>query len=329
MGIRLLTPKSTYTIDYPIAIEFARNQQEIMWFDFEIEVEKDLHDLKTNFNEAEYHGLTSTLRLFTKYEISVNEYWKNYVSQVFPRPDIQKMADAFAFMETNVHAPFYNKINEVLGLDTDEFYDSYLDDPILVNRMNWIGKRLSKRETLMDKLKSVGIFSMVEGAVLFSSFAFIKHFNSNGKNKAININAGINFSAIDESLHSQGGAWLFRTLANEVIDDGSISFEELQQLQKELEETARVILEHEMIINSKNFEKGPIKGITETQLNHFTESRLDKCLVELGYKAIFKPSYNPIAEWFYKDLESTTLHDFFSSTGSDYNRSWVSARFIW
>ena len=329
MGIRLLTPKSTYTIDYPIAIEFARNQQEIMWFDFEIEVEKDLHDLKTNFNEAEYHGLTSTLRLFTKYEISVNEYWKNYVSQVFPRPDIQKMADAFAFMETNVHAPFYNKINEVLGLDTDEFYDSYLDDPILVNRMNWIGKRLSKRETLMDILKSVGIFSMVEGAVLFSSFAFIKHFNSNGKNKAININAGINFSAIDESLHSQGGAWLFRTLANEVIDDGSISFEELQQLQKELEETARVILEHEMIINSKNFEKGPIKGITETQLNHFTESRLDKCLVELGYKAIFKPSYNPIAEWFYKDLESTTLHDFFSSTGSDYNRSWVSARFIW
>ena len=292
-------------------------------------LKRPLHDLKTNFNEAEYHGLTSTLRLFTKYEISVNEYWKNYVSQVFPRPDIQRMADAFAFMETNVHAPFYNKINEVLGLDTDEFYDSYLDDPILVNRMNWIGKRLSKRETLMDKLKSVGIFSMVEGAVLFSSFAFIKHFNSNGKNKAINVNAGINFSAIDESLHSQGGAWLFRTLANEVIDDGSISFEELQQLQKELEETARVILEHEMIINSKNFEKGPIKGITETQLNHFTESRLDKCLVELGYKAIFKPSYNPIAEWFYKDLESTTLHDFFSSTGSDYNRSWVSARFTW
>ena len=329
MGIRLLTPKSTYTIDYPIAIEFARNQQEIMWFDFEIEVEKDLHDLKTNFNEAEYHGLTSTLRLFTKYEISVNEYWKNYVSQVFPRPDIQKMADAFAFMETNVHAPFYNKINEVLGLDTDEFYDSYLDDPILVNRMNWIGKRLSKRETLMDILKSVGIFSMVEGAVLFSSFAFIKHFNSNGKNKAININAGINFSAIDESLHSQGGAWLFRTLANEVIDDGSISFEELQQLQKELEETARVILEHETVIIGKIFEKGNIKGISDKQLINFVESRLDICLKNLGYHSIFKPSYNPIAEWFYKDVESSVLHDFFSSQGSDYNRNWVEGNFKW
>lgn len=329
MGIRLLTPKETYTIDYPVAIEFARKQQEIMWFDFEIEVEKDLHDLKTNFNEAEYHGLTETLKLFTKYELSVNEYWKNYVAQVFPRPDIQRMADAFAFMETNVHAPFYNKINELLGLDTDEFYDSYKDDPVLANRMAWIGKRLSKRKTLMDKLKSVGIFSMVEGAILFGQFAFIKHFNSNGKNKAGNINAGVNFSAIDESLHSQGGAWLFRTLLAEAIADGQISEEELIHLKEEFEETAKVIREHEQVINAKNFEKGNMKGITETQMNHFSESRLDKCLEQLGYKAIFKPKWNPIAEWFYKDLESTTLHDFFSSTGSDYNRNWKEARFVW
>ena len=53
------------------------------------------------------------------------------------------------------------------------------------------------------------------------------------------------------------------------------------------------------------------------------------CLKELGYKSIFKPTYNPISEWFYKDLESTTLHDFFSSTGSDYNRNWKEARFVW
>jgi ribonucleotide reductase beta subunit family protein with ferritin-like domain len=329
MAIRLLTPKETYTVDYPVAIEFARKQQEIMWFDFEIEVEKDLHDIRTNFNEAELYGLTSTLKLFTKYEISVNEYWKNYVSQVFPRPDIQRMADAFAFMETNVHAPFYNKINQVLGLDTDEFYLSYLDDEVLVNRMKWIGKRLSKRETLMDKLKSVGIFSMVEGAVLFGQFAFIKHFNSNGKNKAINVNAGINFSAIDESLHSQGGAWLFRTLLSEAKADGQINEEDEAHLRSELEETARVIREHDGFINGKTFERGHIKGVTETQLNNFTESRLDMCLKQLGYKSIFKPSWNPIAEWFYKDLESTTLHDFFSSTGSDYNRNWKEARFVW
>ena len=144
-----------------------------------------------------------------------------------------------------------------------------------------------------------------------------------------NINAGINFSAIDETLHSQAGAWLFRTLLDESIQSGDIIEDDANRLREELEETAKVILEHESVIINKIFEKGNIKGISDTQLIHFVESRLDVCLKNLGYKQIFKPSYNPIAEWFYKDLESTTLHDFFSSTGSDYNRNWSEGKFLW
>lgn len=330
MSIRLLEPKSTYTIDYPVAVEFAKQQAEIFWLPDEIEVEKDLHDLKTNFTEAEYHGVISTLKLFTIYELSVgNDYWQNYVSKVFQRPDIQRMATTFAFMEIGVHAPFYNRINEILGLDTDEFYNSYMDDEILKNRMGWIAKRVEKRDTTYNILKSVGIFSMIEGAILYSSFAFLKHFNNVGKNKLININAGINFSAIDETLHSQAGAWLFRTLLDEAKKDGKIDEDYEMHLIQELEDTAKVILEHESVIIKKIFEKGNIKGISEKQLIHFVESRLDVCLKNLGYKPIFKPSYNPIAEWFYKDIESTTLHDFFSSTGSDYNRNWKESNFVW
>jgi ribonucleotide reductase beta subunit family protein with ferritin-like domain len=330
MTIRILTPKSEYTTDYPIAIEFAKQQAEIFWLPDEIEVEKDLHDLKTNFSESEYHGVISTLKLFTIYELSVgNDYWQNYVTKVFPRPDIQRMATTFAFMEIGVHAPFYNKINEALGLDTDEFYNSYKEDAVLANRMAWIGKRTEKKDTVYNILKSVGVFSMIEGAVLYSSFAFLKHFNSAGKNKLININAGINFSAIDETLHSQAGAWLFRTLLQEAEEDGQISTAQLNLLNHELEDTAKVILEHESIIIDKIFEKGAIKGITENQLKHFVESRLDICVENLGFKGIFKPTYNPIAKWFYKDLESSTLHDFFSSTGNDYNRNWIEGKFQW
>jgi ribonucleotide reductase beta subunit family protein with ferritin-like domain len=330
MTIRILTPKSEYTVDYPIAIEFAKQQAEIFWLPDEIEVEKDLHDLKTNFSESEYHGVISTLKLFTIYELSVgNDYWQNYVTKVFPRPDIQRMATTFAFMEIGVHAPFYNKINEVLGLDTDEFYNSYKEDDVLANRMAWIGKRTEKKDTLYNILKSVGVFSMIEGAVLYSSFAFLKHFNSAGKNKLININAGINFSAIDETLHSQAGAWLFRTLLQEAESDGQVTPIFLEELIRELEDTAKVILEHESIIIDKIFEKGVVKGITENQLKHFVESRLDICMENLGFKSIFKPSYNPIAKWFYKDLESSTLHDFFSSTGNDYNRNWIEGKFQW
>ena len=68
---------------------------------------------------------------------------------------------------------------------------------------------------------------------------------------------------------------------------------------------------------------------TDKQLIHFVESRLDTCLKNLGYKAIFKPTYNPIEEWFMKDIQSSTLHDFFSSTGSDYTRAWTEGKFVW
>ena len=330
MAIRLLQPKSEYIVDYPVAIEFAKQQAEIIWFPDEIEVEKDLHDLKTNCTESEYHGVISTLKLFTLYELNVgNDYWQNYISQVFPRPDIQRMAATFSFMELGVHAPFYNKINEVLGLDNEEFFNAYKEDVVLTNRMAWIGKRTEKRHTVYDILKSVGIFSMIEGAILYSSFAFLKHFNSAGKNKLININAGINFSAIDETLHSQAGAWLFRTLLDEAVKDKQITEEEIKKLTLELEETTKVILEHEAVIIDKIFEKGSIKGITENQLKHFVESRLDICLENLGFAGIYKPSYNPIKSWFYKDLESSTLHDFFSSQGSDYNRAWSEGKFKW
>jgi ribonucleotide reductase beta subunit family protein with ferritin-like domain len=330
MAIRILTEKSTYTVDYPTAIEFAEQQAEVFWLPGEIEVEKDLHDMKTTFTESEYHGVISTLKLFTIYELSVgNDYWQNYVSKVFPRPDIQRMAATFSFMELGVHAPFYNKINEVLGLDTDEFYSDYMNDEVLKNRMAWIGKRTEKRDTVYDILKSVGIFSMIEGAILYSSFAFLKHFNSVGKNKLSAINSGINFSAIDETLHSQAGAWLFRTLLSEAIADNALTEEELKSLKDDLVETANLILEHETVIINKIFEKGPIRGITDKQLIHFVESRLDTCLKNLGYKAIFKPTYNPIEEWFMKDLNSSVLHDFFSSTGSDYTRAWIEGRFTW
>lgn len=331
--IRILTPRDTYTTsEYPEAIEFAKAQSHIFWPPDEIVVEKDLHDLKTNFTPAEYHGVVSTLKLFTLYECRVGaDYWRDIVPKIFPRPEIERMSAMFSAMELAVHAPFYNEINVALGLDNDEFYNSYLDDPILKNRMEWIGRRISKLDTHYDRLKSVAIFSMIEGAILYSSFAFLKHFQNQGKNKLINVNAGINFSAQDEDIHSQGGAWLFNTYLNELIIELSEKQvnELIDELAKELSETSHIIYEHESQINNKIFEKGSIPGITCNQLDNFVQSRLDICLSRLKISPIFKPTYNPIATWFYNNLNSSILHDFFVKQGNDYSRNWNEKGFVW
>ena len=200
MTVRLLTPKTAYTIDYPTATAFSESQAEILWLPDEIEMDKDLHDLKTNMTDAELHGVSTVLKLFTLYETEVgNNYWLGRIKRLFKRPDIERMATTFGYVELGIHAPFYNKINEALGLNTDEFYNSYVDNPALKARMDWINDIVMLDNSPINLLKSIGAFAIIEGAVLYSSFAFLKHFQSEGKNKLTNLIAGINFSVKDEN----------------------------------------------------------------------------------------------------------------------------------
>ena len=319
---RIKTAKKSYTFDYPEALNLTKQQLDIFWLPDEISVEKDIQDLKTNFTKSEYHGVVTVLKLFTLYETVIgNEYWGGRVMNEFPRPEIQRMASCFSFFEINVHAPFYNKLNEVLGLATDEFYSDYVNDPILKERMAFIDKMVSDP----DDLLSLAVFSIIEGAILYSSFAFLKHFQTQGKNKLVNVCAGINFSVRDEDLHATGGAWLYRQLFTEKNPDQ----ERKERLEKKIYTACEQIFEHEAQIIDKIFERGKIENITDTQLKHFVQSRIDLCLERLGMEKLYKPKYNPVADWFYDNINGGKFHDFFVKTGSEYNRDWQESQFSW
>lgn len=319
---RCLTPKDTYTFDYPEALEFADRQNSVFWTHSEIEVEKDLQDILVRMPESEKHGVLTALKLFTKYELIIgNEYWGSFVKKHFPRPDIAIMADCFSYFETNVHARFYNKINEVLHLNTDEFYNSYIEDATLKARVEFIDSMLTHDE----KLLSLAVFAMIEGAILYSSFAFLKHFQSQGKNKLVQIVAGIDFSVRDENLHHEAGCWLFKTL----LYESRVTPEFLENLYSMIYDAAHILREHEHRIIDMIFEKGGMEGITKGQLKNFVDSRLDLCLQNLGLSAIFKPASNPIAEWFYMGITVAKMHDFFSKVGNNYNRNWKELNFTW
>tara|TARA_Y100001973_G_scaffold46148_1_gene68841 strand:+ start:1162 stop:2121 length:960 start_codon:yes stop_codon:yes gene_type:complete len=319
-----MTPKTTYTFDYPQAIEFAQTQRSVYWEPTEIQTEKDVQDLMVTLSPSERHGIITTLKLFTLYEIEIGtEYWGGIVTKLFPRPDIQQMANCFSFFEINVHAPFYNQINEAMMLNTDDFYESYVDDPALANRMEFIEEAAASK----DRMHSLGVFSMMEGAVLYSSFAFIKHFQSRGKNTMTNICAGINFSVRDENLHHEGGAWLFRTALAELDP----THDELMELHDKIIESAKHIREHEYRIIDMIFEKGKIPGITSLQMKNFIDSRINLCLSNLGIGRIkeFEVDYNPIADWFYDGINMIQFGDIFNAKGNEYHRSWDEEGFSW
>lgn len=327
MTAQIQTPKEAYTFDYPQAIAFAETQESIFWTATEINVEKDIQDIRVNMTEAEAHGVITTLKLFTLYElVAGRDYWLGRVLRKFPRPDVNRMAACFGFFELNVHAPFYNKINEALMVNTDEFYTDYVEDETLKARMDFVEDIVCNP----DDLLSLAAFSLVEGAVLYSSFAFLKHFQARGKNKLMNVVRGINFSVRDENLHCEGGAWLYHQLMTEKLQAGEITEEQVRDTELKILEAAREIANHEFRIVDMIFEKGGMEGITKDSMKTFIKSRVDLCLSKLGIEPLFNVEEdNPIADWFYTDINAVQLHDFFTGIGNQYNRSWDQSKLTW
>lgn len=325
MLTRIQTPKTEFTVDYPEACEFTDQQASVFWPHFEVKVHKDKQDILVNMTESESHGTITTLKLFSKYEAIIgNEFWINFVMKNFPRPaDIQPMAAMFGAMELAVHQKFYSTLNEELGLATDEFYNQYLEDEDLTARVAFLEDTLASK----DDLRALGCFTFGEGAILYSSFAFLKHFQSQGKNKLLNVVSGINFSARDENLHSEAAAWLFRTLLREKKEAGYIDQAFEDELKKDIYLAAETVLLHEKAIIKKIFEKGRIEGITDTQLEYFAQSRINLCLRNLGYENLYRVDYNPVADWFYKGINGYSQIDFFNSQGNQYTRDWDSEGF--
>jgi len=325
MLTRIQTPKTEFTVDYPEACEFTDQQASVFWPHFEVKVHKDKQDILVNMTESESHGTITTLKLFSKYEAIIgNEFWINFVMKKFPRPaDIQPMAAMFGAMELAVHQKFYSTLNEELGLATDEFYNQYLEDEDLTARVAFLEDTLASK----DDLRALGCFTFGEGAILYSSFAFLKHFQSQGKNKLLNVVSGINFSARDENLHSEAAAWLFRTLLKEKKEVGYIGQAFEDELKKDIYLAAETVMEHEKAIIKKIFEKGRIEGITDTQLEYFAQSRINLCLRNLGYENLYKVDYNPVAVWFYAGINGYSQIDFFNSQGNQYTRDWDSEGF--
>jgi ribonucleoside-diphosphate reductase beta chain len=322
--VQMQTYKEAYTFDYPQAIEFAEAQEEVFWTANEIDVDKDIQDMLVNMSAAEKHGVITTLKLFTLYElVAGNEYWGGRFKRMFPRHDIRQMAVTFAYTELGIHAPFYNKINKALQLDNDEFYTDYVDDPVLKERMACVEAVVNHK----CDLTSIAAFSLVEGAVLYSAFAFLKSFQANGKNSILNTVSGINFSVRDENLHGEGGAWAFKQLLSEKLEAGEDV--DLSELKLRIKNLALELAEHEFRIIDMLFEKGEIEGIDRTQMRTFVKSRIDVCLNKLDINGMYVIEANPIGEWFYKDINMQKFGDFFASVSADYNRNWREAGFRW
>jgi len=300
---------------------FSDVQLKHSWLPKEIKVEKDKQNILVDMTESQRHGVLTTLRLFTNYEVFAGEdWWNGRFKKILKGPEFTRMAAVFSMYELAVHKPFYQQLNEVLGLDTDDFYSSYVENPVLKARMDFIDEMINHPNDLV----ALGVFSMVEGAILYSAFGFLKSFQANGNNDIKTINSGINYSLVDEGLHCTAAATCFNHLWKETTEDALFDskYGDPFVVKTIIRQAAMRIFLHEEELINMVFEKGPMPNAKKEELLAFVCARLNECLINIGIEPIFDTTGDTVSEWFYKNITSFVMHDFFNTQGSQYTNTW-------
>lgn len=316
----ILTPRPTYApFEYDQAYKYWELQQQSHWLHTEIAMASDINDWKLILNDNERSVIGNILKGFTQSEVFIQEYWSQMVGKWFKKPEIQMMAASFASMES-IHAVAYAYLNQSLGL---EDFTAFLHEPTAKAKIDRLIE--SKGKTKEEISKSLAIFSAFnEGVNLFSSFAVLLNFSRFNKMKGLG--QIIAFSIKDESLHSEAGCWLFRTLIQEFPDIWD------DDLKTTIYQAARdtVALEDDFI--DKAFELGPIEGLDPKDLKAFIRHRTNTKLQDLGlksnWKTIDKKSLLEMA-WFDVLSGGVSHADFFAQRVTDYSKGTTDFSTIW
>lgn len=307
----LLTPRATYApFEYDQAYKFWELQQSAHWIHTEISMASDINDWLTVLSPVEKNLIGHILKGFTQSEVFIQEYWGQMVSNWFKKPEIQMMAATFSAFES-IHAVSYAYLNQSLGL---EDFEAFLTEPTAKAKIDRLMS--TKGKSKEDIARSLAIFSAFnEGVNLFSSFAILLNFSRTNKMKGLG--QIIAFSIKDESLHSEAGCWLFRTLVKEypeVMTD---------ELKESINDAARLTVELEDAFLEKAFAGGEVEGITEKGLRNFIRHRANTKLNDLGmgklWKRIDKEALESMA-WFDVMSAGQAHSDFFASRVADYSK---------
>jgi len=316
----ILTPRATYApFEYEQAYKYWELQQQSHWLHFEIAMAGDINDWKLNLTHVEKELVGHILKGFTQSEVFIQEYWSQMVCKWFKKPEIQMMASAFASMES-IHAVAYAYLNQSLGL---EDFSAFLHEPTAKAKIDRLIETKGKNK--QEIARSLAIFSgFNEGVNLFSSFAILLNFSRFNKMKGLG--QIIAFSIKDESLHSDAGCWLFRTLISEFPEIWT------DELKKEIYEAARVTVQLEDAFIDKAFCLGEVEGLDAKDMKNFIRHRCNTKLQDLGLKSNWKNlDQNALKRMAWFDVLSAGIShaDFFAQRVSDYSKGSIDFTKIW
>jgi ribonucleoside-diphosphate reductase beta chain len=306
--------------EYQEAADYWLKQQQAHWLHTEVPMMSDVNDWKQNLSETEKNIIGSILKGFAQTETVVNDYWSGLVTKWFRKPEVIMMATTFGAFET-IHAEAYSLLNETLGLEN---FAEFLEDEATmakIENLTAVRDSFNGKKDIHEIAKSLAIFSaFTEGVNLFSSFAVLLSFKM--QNKLKGVGTIVEWSIRDESLHSEAGCWLFRTL---IAENPEIKTPELEAA---INEAALLSLKLELDFIDKVYSMGDLKDCSKYDLQNFIKYRINTKLGDLGYNPIIgdidMTAVNNM-KWFDALSGGKQHSDFFSTRVTNYskgNMSW-------
>jgi len=301
--------------EYPEAFDYWLKQQQAHWIHTEVPMMSDINDWKQNLTKTEKNIIGSILKGFAQTETVVNDYWTGLVTKWFRKPEIIAMATVFGAMET-IHAEAYSLLNEELGLDD---FSEFLEDEATMAKIEALtdnAASFGNEVNWHERAKSLAIFSaFTEGVNLFSSFAVLLSFKL--RNKLKGVGQIVEWSIRDESMHSDAGCWLFRTLLEEKPELKT------PELEAAINEAALLSLKLELDFIEKVYEEGDLEGCSKDDLISFIKHRVNTKMGDLGYRPIVNGIDVKAIErmkWF-DHLSAGKQHtDFFANRVTNYSK---------
>ena len=306
--------------EYPQAFDYYMKQQQAHWLWTEVPMAQDVTDWKSSLKDYEKNIVGGILKGFAQTETVVNDYWTSLVTSWFRKPEVIAMATTFGCFET-IHAEAYSLLNEQLGLDN---FAEFLEDETTMAKIEALMNVRDSHDgtpNWHERAKSLAIFSaFTEGVNLFSSFAVLLSFKL--ENKLKGVGQIVEWSVRDESLHSDAGCWLFRTMMEENPKMKT------KKLQKEIAEAATLALKLEFDFIDKVFEMGDLPNLGKDELKNFIKHRVNTKMGDLGLQPLV-PSEEidkgalKTMKWFDAVIAGKQHTDFFANRVTNYSKGHV------
>jgi ribonucleoside-diphosphate reductase beta chain len=303
--------------EYPQAYDYWLKQQQAHWLHTEVPMAQDVTDWKSNMKDHEKNVVGQILKGFAQTETVVNDYWSTLVTKWFRKPEIIMMGTTLGSSET-IHAEAYSLLNEQLGLDN---FSEFLEDEATMAKIEALMNVRDNDDGTAnwhERAKSLAIFSaFTEGVNLFSSFAVLLSFKM--RNKLKGVGQIVEWSVRDESLHSDAGCWLFRTLMKEEPKFKT------KKLVSEIEDAARMSMKLEFDFIDKVFEMGDLENLGKEELKNFIKYRINTKMSDLGLTPIV-PSEDidkgalKTMKWFDAVIAGKQHTDFFANRVTNYSK---------